>query len=54
MTREELKRSIEIADLVLWETPHMGQYVKDRCWLERERARLVRELEALQQQEERT
>jgi hypothetical protein len=45
VTREELKRRIEVADRVLWETP-VGRYVKDREWLECERARLVCELKA--------
>jgi hypothetical protein len=56
MTREELKRCIEIADRTLWETRHGGSYnwSRDYFWLEVERARLVRELEAPKQQEEST
>jgi hypothetical protein len=47
--KTELKRRIEIADRVLWETQGRWNgctnWIKDRNWLEAERARLVRELE---------
>jgi len=47
MTGEELKRRIEIADRVLWETRRCSPWHwRDRDWLERERAHLERELEA--------
>jgi len=51
--REELKRCIEIADRVLWETRDGKSYhwMRDYSWLTDERARLARELEALTQQE---
>jgi hypothetical protein len=54
MTQEELKRRIEIADRVLWETRHGVSYNwrRDYSWLQAERARLARELKALTQQEE--
>jgi len=44
--REELKRCIEIADRVLWETRDGKSYdwMRDYFWLEDERARLAREL----------
>ena len=47
----ELKRAIEIADRVLWET--RGQWngctnwIRDYSWLETERARLRHELEEI-------
>jgi hypothetical protein len=50
MTREELKRRIEIADRVLRETPR-GKYPKDELWLECERARLEDELRAIEASE---
>lgn len=53
MTREELKRCIEIADRVLWETGHGTgwNWPRDYAWLQTERARLVRELRELDQAE---
>jgi len=51
MTREELKRRIEIADQVLRETRYSPWHFRSYLWLEDERARLVRELKALTQQE---
>ena len=44
--KAELKAAIEIADRVLWET-RGTYYLKDYWWLQAERARLVRELEAV-------
>jgi hypothetical protein len=44
-----LKAAIEIADRVLWETRGGRSYnwMRDYFWLECERARLARELDAL-------
>jgi hypothetical protein len=45
MTKEELKRAIDIADQVLWET-RGTHWIRDYAWLKDERARLKRALEA--------
>ena len=44
--KAEIKRKIEIADRVLWETRHGTSYnwARDYSWLQDERARLVHEL----------
>jgi hypothetical protein len=54
MSREELARHIEIADRVLAEETRYGSpfYWRDYAWLKNERARLVREHAAFQQQED--
>jgi hypothetical protein len=58
----ELRRCIEIADRVLWETRHeiadrvlwetrrgrSWNWVRDYAWLQGERARLIRELSELE------
>jgi hypothetical protein len=53
MTIEELKRCIEIADRVLWETRHAKSYnwVRDYYWLQGERARLIKLLQLQQNQQ---
>jgi hypothetical protein len=53
MTKAELKRAIEIADRVLWETRDGKSYswVKGYFWLQGERARLVHELRQLEGKE---
>jgi hypothetical protein len=50
LTKEELKRRIEIADRVLRETRYSGfsNWLRDYHWLQAERARLVRELSELE------
>jgi hypothetical protein len=51
MTKAELKRAIEIADRVLWETGNgkSWNWVRDYSWLQDERARLARELRELEE-----
>jgi hypothetical protein len=51
MTKAELKRAIEIADCVLWETSNGKSYNwwRGYSWLQNERARLVHELRELEQ-----
>jgi hypothetical protein len=50
MTKEELKRDIEIANAILARPLRQRKpwHWRDYRWLERERARLVRELEAFE------
>lgn len=48
--KAEIKAQIELADRVLWETRDGRSYnwARDTSWLKDERARLIRELAALE------